>query len=456
MTISTAETLYDFIGEESGSAKPTGDATNKVSKHREFKLAATDSEQQLFLTFNDLETGTYHIPLGKLDSHEKTKSNNHKNIIVPVIPLTYNTAFLSEKMAAVPREGGYIYIYKGDFLWRELRVIKNGKYVDVNLHKYQGKDMRPANSGDSDSRILMPFKIAGKSEILTICISEVQWSWARINTMGGMDPEDFRINKKNPPLLAEACGITKSVAKYNRNNRMQEIDLSGHDSGFPTKEAIINRARIECSNNATSTNYLLKAHANSSIAVAYLHDPLGIAKNNVDAYHEIHSELVNVVEHMKMHEHFKSGVVAYHTFFNKTLHATKTESYESMRRGTVEYEVYKKTDDTSKVFRDAYGEINKTYLEESTLAVSIRKKLRKKIRELKAEHVNWLKGQIDGVDLKLTNPDLVTVNDALLDYAELPPPYYCALWSSMYALIHFLNHDPSRIDGAIDLKKNII
>jgi len=279
MAISTAETIYDYISDQSGGAVPTGKAQNQVGNHREFKIKSTDGAQQLYLSLQDTEMGIYNIPLGLVDSHEKTDSSDHKNILIPVVPATYTDQHSSTMEATVPRESGYIYIFKGDFLWRELKVLKNGRYNDVNLHWYQGEDIRSAASAEIDTRILMPYKIDGKIEKLAMCYSEVQWSWMRINSMGGMEPSDIRINQTNPPLLAKACGFTIEIAAKNRSDRMQEIDLSGYDSNFPTVNGNDVVAGLENSNSDFITEPHLKQHKESNIPIVYLSDPLGVAEN---------------------------------------------------------------------------------------------------------------------------------------------------------------------------------
>jgi hypothetical protein len=75
-----------------------------------------------------------------------------------------------------------------------------------------------------------------------------------------MDPVDFRINKKKPPLLAEACGFDKGTASKNRKERTQEIDLSGYDANFPTLPDDGTVARLENSYDVSAEDYLLQQH----------------------------------------------------------------------------------------------------------------------------------------------------------------------------------------------------
>ncbi len=446
MSESTATTLYDYISDESGNAQATANAQNKVGDHREFKINASDGEQQLYLTVVDDECGKYNIPLGLASSHEKNDSSDSANILVPIIPAVYTTPDLDPLHAQTPRDGGYIYIYKGDYLWRELEVLKNGKYKDVNLRTYQGKDQRSATV-EMDTRIIVPYKIGGDDKTITLCYSEIQWSWARINSMGGMDSQDFRINQLKPPLLAEAYGISKDTAASNRGARMQEVDLSGYHSSFPNSEPDGKKARLENSNSVTAEHYLLQMHNESSIPVVYLHDPMGIAMDNVRDYYDKQSEFMMVVKQCKAQDHFKSAVIAYHTFYNEKLWKNTANIHG---RGYS----YGDKSDSAKMFRAAAKESDRTLIEEDILDVTNRKQIRNDLRLLKKIHVEFLEGKFNGEDLTVSNADFVSINETLKDYAELEGVNYIILWSAVHALIHFLNYDPSTVDASLDLNVN--
>jgi len=81
-----------------------------------------------------------------------------------------------------------------------------GQGGEVNLHKYAGRDSRPATV-EKDNRILLLHRIGGEDQEIEMTCSEVQWSWARINQLGGMDPEDFRLwavfNKVTGPFVRD-------------------------------------------------------------------------------------------------------------------------------------------------------------------------------------------------------------------------------------------------------------
>jgi len=448
-----AKTKYDLISDTSKRTQATNNADTQQDKHRELIFEVNPNKSySSFLKFKDDQYTWYNVPLGNTTSKAKKDAHGKEdNILVPVIPLCYTTPACDPKETAAPREGGYLYIYVDDYLWRELEVLKGGFFQDVNLQQHQGKDSRPATV-ERDNRILLPHKINGTDTIVELCFSEIQWSWARINSMGGMDKEDFRINRENPPYFASDMNISKAKAAENRTARMQEMDLSGYSNGFPVTQANGNKSRIENSASSASSLYTIRLHKKSSLPVVYLHDPLGTALQNIHDYYYVHSNLISTVESIKLHEHYKSAVYAYHAFFNKRVQEKVTWKSRG-RGGTRTLTTWKNKDETSKLFRDVAEEIDQPYLEETILGVKERQKLRVEIRDLKKVHVEFLDGKFNGKDIKATHSDFVSFNSAILDYAELPIPYYLVLWSAMHAMVHFLNHDPSRIDSALDIKK---
>ena len=444
----TAETVYDKLTNLANNVNTVNDASNQVDAHRELIFRVKPGQHTSFLKLKDEQFTWYNIPLGKTKSRPNASQNSHENILVPILPLMYTTPDCDPKKAGVPRVG-YLYIFRGDYLWRELEVLDRGYVKDINLRVYQGKDRRAAST-ERDNRILVPYKVSGKTERIWMCFSEIQWSWARINSMGGMDPKDFRINKDKPPKSAPDMGISKTQAADNRTLRMQEIDLSGCNSGFPVTLPAGKKSRIENVNSTTSKSYHLKLHKSGSFAAVYLHDPLGIALSNMQRYYEHQVELMNEMEMAKGHEHFKTAVISYRTFYDKKL--WKKAKRQRRQRGPSGYE---KNSDTDTLLRDCAKEMDGAYISEEILAVKKRKKIRAKMRKAKTVHVEFLDARFNGKSLTGNNPDFVHIIPALLDYAELPSPYYPAFWSAVRGVIHFLNIDPCQFDSAMDLADDV-
>jgi hypothetical protein len=188
--------------------------------------------QHLSLLFNDNEFDPTEdedreyivIPLGqtktvKKDSSQPQSPKEFANFTVPLILKRYVTAEFDKAQTAELRQG-WLYIYRNGYLWRELQVRENSFMADVNLRRHQGEHTRRA-SGESDSRVIVPWKIDNQVQTIEIAFSEVQWSWARINAMGGMEPDTtkeprFKDTTPMPTLSA-------SETAKNRQERMQDI-----------------------------------------------------------------------------------------------------------------------------------------------------------------------------------------------------------------------------------------
>ncbi len=414
--------------------KPVDNTENQQDGHREIVFSVAPGEKKFWLKLQDSQHTWNNIPLGKVNTTAKGKYPKGSNVLVPVIPLCYTTATgdaeADKLKAAIPRPG-WLYVYRNGKLWRELEVGKNGYMRDVNLQYNQNKDLRKA-TGFFDNRVLLPFKVLGEIQTVEMAFSEVQWSWARINK------------------LQDDAGL--------RQQRMQEIDLSGYDTKFEPKLPEGNKARIENVAYAPEL-YHLALQRKSNIPVVYLHDPLRIAENYVDAFFSVEGELADVIEGLPQlkpiegreeikdfsaadkQAYYRSAVMAYRTFFDPKL-AKRTK--EVHIRGTVT-----QTETTTAIGKIG-NELDKTYLEE-ILAVEERKELRAQVREIKRIYVEFLEGQFDTQEIRAEHPDFIDINAALLDFASLEGIACIRLWDKVKNLIGFLNHDPGVLDSAHDI-----
>ncbi len=191
-----------------------GDTSRQKERYRELVLEniAGDAEQPLSLMLRDEVHGTdgwYKIPLGRVKPRQKGTSVTGEHVIVPVLPERYTTVDAHPDEAGRLRPG-WLYVFRDGHLWRELEVIEHpvipGLMRDVNLRWQQGQDRRRA-TGETDSRLVLPYRIAGAECTVHIAYSEVQWSWAYLCRLGGMDPQnDPRYRRtKNGPSTAPRC-----------------------------------------------------------------------------------------------------------------------------------------------------------------------------------------------------------------------------------------------------------
>ena len=167
---------YDQLNQQPQQSIPVGDAANQVDeRHRELIFQVEPGRYTSFLKFKDEQHTWYNIPLGQTPSRTKDSRNPHHNILIPVIPLVYHSPDCDPVNAIAPPPG-YLYVFWGDYLWRELEVMQHGYVRDVNLRYYQGRDQREATV-ERDTRILLPYKMANQAKPIWLCYSNTQFRW---------------------------------------------------------------------------------------------------------------------------------------------------------------------------------------------------------------------------------------------------------------------------------------
>ncbi len=300
------------------SVKPLSAANTKANGLRNMAMTnlKKNSSKNCALNFVDTKGGEpYVIPLGEMTTHKKTSNsadqNRGKNVLVPIIPMCYASTDYSIYSAQRPRKG-WIYIFKNGFLWRELYSTGSGKFKDVKLTKYAGEDERKAYIV-ADMYITVPHLVDGKSQEIEICFSENQWSWARVNRYGGMDPEDYRIRHKGGVVHAKQQGVKPSDSKLIRDERFELVDFSGISSQFskrPKYDPKIRKAQIipmgEVSKykvNGNLSYMFLFTHAKSKSPILYMKDPVGIARSE-------HDKIANTITHINANLGMIRGEIA--------------------------------------------------------------------------------------------------------------------------------------------------
>jgi hypothetical protein len=398
----------------------------------ELSVPSPAGVSEAFLTFEDAQCGPCCIPLGKTRSRSRdAPRQTGRNVLVPILPRTYTTPERDPADCALPRADGYVYIFKNGYLWRELKINARGYFCDVNLAHQTGTDRRPATT-ESDTVVLVPYRVDGEVIPIEMCYSEIQWSWARINALGGMDPEDFRLDPDNLPPMPADQGISEADAAEHRRARMQRIDLSGYESGFPIREADDQHARVENVAHADQSHFHIHMHAGCNIPVVYLDDPVGVARRQVADYYLKEAELRGLLEQMAEHPDYASAVIAYATFFDPQLTERETEYVGNWAAGT-------------RIERTPIGKaaahLDRALLED-ILKVAQRRELRVALRKLKADYVQWLDDNAEPLKAAFT------------DYAMRTGPEYIELWELADTLYKPLSYDPAAIDAGHDLPQD--
>lgn len=373
------------------------------------------------------------------------------------------------------RDNGRLYIFVGGYLWRELVVSDDGNtFRDINLAKYQGCDQRPPDDGMETEigAITVPHRLNGGPVLLQIAFSEIPWSWALIEILGGLADEDPRYLPDLPehaPYRWHRDNVDHAL-RLQRTTLLNVNSFDGQGSPDTLKQtSLIGAWQANNHYNQPDENGLLalpqlsRADIQDNLPVAALQDPLGIAFEGVGKLSLLMNELCQHVMEIDQHEHAKSAVYAYQTFFRQRLHAQQTRPAAMGHMHTTYVENGTHADN----LRDAADRIDRNFLEQ-VLRVTERRELRQKIRQQRRDTINWLEGKTpEGSDASQGFTAFLSPWEALRDYAWLPvpgdeqrhtlnpdddhaTPDYSAFWKAIAGLLSGLGSDPAVIDSAYD------
>lgn len=421
---------------------PTAKAEDDNGRRRNVVFHDMPSgKKNAWLCFTDTQHSQYKVPLGVVEAVDKLEEQeNWENILIPVVPARftqYDSSINLMRTNAEQLGQGWLYIFKDNYLWRELEISERGYMRDINLTVYQGFDNRPA-TGEQDNRVLLPYKINGEIPEIQVCFSQSQWCWARINAMGGMEPADLRLEENAIMPTAKQ----KKLANELRRKRMgKKIDLSSYHQNFNVKSGPIGIAD-ECK------SFHAKLHHKKVVPILYLHDPLSIAFENASNYMAKLEELKEVIRESQEHIHYKSAALAYHMLFDPEKTSDPVVTCYGMPTGERE--------DIAQL-TDPRDELDEQYIKE-ILSVEKRQKLRKELRKLKRIHVEWLRGNVlsggkyqPAKDVIQGKEWFIDFNAALVDYFSKENDHYVDGFSAFTGVVSFIQTDPAMFDQDMDL-----
>ncbi len=267
---------------------------DKPERYRELVVnhvpAGKDHKLSLVLNDHELDPVEYEdreyivIPLGTTDSVAKDSARPEapaafRNFTVPLIIKRYADPDFAKDKAKELRKG-WLYIYCDGHLWRELQINQHGFCRDVNLRRHQGQDLRRA-TGEADCRVIVPWKINNEKRIIEIAYSEVQWSWARIEALGGISRDREYEVRLRPDTLPNT--VDKAKAAERRRNRMQDISRE-LDAWILSNGQ--DKENIQHIDNVGADIYSLQLHKNSALPVVFLKDYHSIVRELAGEAHQ--------------------------------------------------------------------------------------------------------------------------------------------------------------------------
>ena len=156
---------------------------------------------------------------------------------------------------------GWLYVFRQGYLWAEYEVISEPiprpdpsrvSLRPVNLQVHQGRDERPAQTEKVIPRVTLPVP---EDEPVEIAFSHFQWSWARIQSLGGLrpaaDPERpdwpwYDPGSGVPPASADPrlADTTEAAMAERRRQRCQVIGPGMQSLVIADPEALLHTAAM--------------------------------------------------------------------------------------------------------------------------------------------------------------------------------------------------------------------
>lgn len=128
---------------------------------------------------------------------------------------------------------GYLYVFQGNTLWRELEVRPDGRMSDIDLassrpsQRDNTRSEKRPSEGEWSADLLVPAFLQGQAVMHSyrLAFSETQWSWSYIFAL---EADTARLNKRTigigPAYAAIQPGEAKNLLTFERGFPAQAID----------------------------------------------------------------------------------------------------------------------------------------------------------------------------------------------------------------------------------------
>ncbi len=189
----------------------------------------SSGSKRLSLMLRDEAHGFNKIPVGVSETLPgNEQADSWPTYLVPVTFLRSLPDLPEGVSSLAPLRDGWLYIYVNGYLWRELEVFAEGEqFRDVQLTYAKGLDERCA-TGQPEAMVVLPLRINGTACDVRIAYSDQQWSWTRINQLGGLDPDDPRQHHGE----AQTSELNPEFCEAQRAARLTCIDLSHAEENY--------------------------------------------------------------------------------------------------------------------------------------------------------------------------------------------------------------------------------
>lgn len=266
----------------------------------------SDGEKQLSFILRDDKHNYYKIPLYKgMPVLRGNKPDAWPVALLPTFFLRNDYDQVDTDQSTpykVPLREGWLYIYVNGYLWRELQVISKGDegthFRDVNLAYERSAYPRPA-TGERCNEVVIPARLNYEQTLVEVGFSERQWSWERIDQLGGMNEEDPR---QMYPNQGNEKNITTYSEGFCREQRTKRLTLLGQLNAFESHfEGVDLGSPILMLHNEAIDPYYreyLQTQFDQGVAAVVVDDAIGQARYYAQSQSEMMDMLDAIVKAM--------------------------------------------------------------------------------------------------------------------------------------------------------------
>lgn len=272
------------------AAQPGHPEGNNGPHQRELVLEnLTPGRKRLSLMLPDTHHQHHKIPLGFGETVAFDAELGEPP--ADLVPVTFLRHIPDEGLG--PLRDGWVYVFVNGYLWREVRFSLDGHQLrDVHLGWEKGLDRRRA-SGQANDLMILPWKLDHAECTVQLAYSEEQWSWNRIDQLGGMNPQDPR-QKQGDQVESP---YDPAYSEQQRTDRLVTLDLSAVDDDFqsvPEDSPI----RLVEPGELAHTRQHYNTQFDKGIASVILPDRLGEARYAAESHHEYLTLLQAIIDEM--------------------------------------------------------------------------------------------------------------------------------------------------------------
>jgi hypothetical protein len=370
---------------------------------------------------------------------------------------------------------GWLYIFVNGFLWHEYEVNSQREFCGIDLRYQQTLDHR-TSTGVPSRNIVIPTRMEGEDTEVQIAFSHTQWSWRRILSLGGMNPQDVRYRHwvKDEELLstiAPKYAFIESYQALSDFNNLSSADDIQVGQWLNLRDA---DSAIGDSDSARSKRMgkPLSEQAKGSELIVAVQDPLGAVDLMNNAMVAIHLQIKDIVDEINgsglepggyiiqqsLKESLQHDAPAYvpedHKLYGIPSNATKRDYEHVTQMAQIIYPMLFDETSYAKLDKDAQDYLDKAKNDidpdsiRAWLHVNQRVTNRDNFRTVQRQLIDYLKSSDNPFD---SCSHALNVWDCLEDYAWLPVMTYSQLWSRTNDMLGMTLVDANSQDYSYDL-----